>query len=223
MIRHAICAALTLAAAAYQSTPPAAANGALESMQVAPNTLTAAEKSVGWRLLFDGTLMKGWHGLGFANVPAGLWVVEDGAIKHLTGGKGPGQPLTGMDLISDEKFIRFELSWEWKIAETGNSGLKYNVDEALSTAMAPPHAAKGWEYQMLDDLKAEDNTLGTHRSGALYEMFPAPDTRKLNAVGQWNRWAILPTPCRLAISKRSSDCLSSRDRPYYSRWRPRCF
>lgn len=195
MIRNTIFAALTLAAAAYESTPSATTFGAADFMQVAPNTLTAAEKSAGWRLLFDGTSMKGWHGLGFPNVPAGLWVVEDGAIKHLIGGKGPvqadGQPLTGMDLISDDKFSNFELSWAWKIAETGNSGLKYNVDETLSTAMAPPHAAKGWEYQMLDDVKAEDNKLATHRSGALYDMIPAPDSKKLNAAGQWNRSRIV--------------------------------
>jgi hypothetical protein len=159
------------------------------------NELTAAERAAGWRLLFDGSSMKGWHGLGFTDVPAGLWVVEDGAIRHLIGGKGPvqpdGQPLTGMDLISDGAFRDFELVWEWKVAETGNSGLKYNVDEALSTSMSPPHAAKGWEYQMLDDEKAADNQLATHRSGALYDMFPARDGKKLNPAGQWNRSRIV--------------------------------
>jgi hypothetical protein len=165
------------------------------SAQPAPNTLSAAERAAGWQLLFDGATMKGWHGLGFPDIPPGLWVVEDGSIRHLLGGKGPvqadGQPLTGMDLISDGSFSRFELAWEWKIAETGNSGLKYNVDEALSTAMSPPHAAKGWEYQMLDDEKAEDNKLATHRSGALYDMFPAPDGKKLNPAGAWNQSRIV--------------------------------
>lgn len=190
MFRNAIIAVLAVAALTSKSPPRAAAAGTQQFMQSAPNTLTAAEKAAGWRLLFDGTSMKGWHGLGFTNIPAGLWVIEDASIKHIIGGKGPvqadGQPLTGMDLISDDKFRDFELSWTWKIAETGNSGLKYNVDEALSTAMAPSHAAKGWEYQMLDDVKAEDNKLATHRSGALYDMIPAPDSKKLGAAGQWN-------------------------------------
>ncbi len=163
--------------------------------QAKPNELTAAEKAAGWKLLFDGTTMKGWHGLGFKEVPPGLWIVEDGSIRHLLGGKGPvqadGQPLTGMDLISDAAFMNFELSWEWKVAETGNSGLKYNVSEELSTQMAPRHAAKGWEYQMLDDAKAADNKLATHRAGALYDIFPAPDNKKYNPAGQWNRSKIL--------------------------------
>ena len=53
-----------------------------------------------------------------------------------------------------------------------NSGLKYNVSEELSTTFDPPHAAKGWEYQMLDDsLERRTTSLPSHRAGALYDMF----------------------------------------------------
>ena len=159
------------------------------------NTLTAQDAAQGWQLLFDGKTLAGWHGLGFSNTPPGLWTVEDGAIKHVEKGKGPvradGQPLTGMDLISDRSFGDFELAWEWKISEAGNSGVKYNVSEALSTAMDPPHAAKGWEYQINDDERNEDNKLATHRSGALYDMFPPNEKKRVNPAGQWNRAAIV--------------------------------
>lgn len=159
------------------------------------NTLTASEKAAGWQLLFDGHSLSGWHGLGFKETPPGLWTVEDGAIKHAAKGQGPvqpdGQPLTGMDLISDRTYRDFELSWEWKIAEAGNSGLKYNVSEELSTQMSPPHAAKGWEYQMNDDEKNEDNKLATHRSGALYDMLPPNEKKKINPAGEWNRSRIV--------------------------------
>ena len=141
-----------------------------------PNELTAAEKAAGWKLLFDGRTLKGWHGLGFNGIPPGLWVVEGGAIKRVENGKGPvqsdGRPLTEMDLVSDSSWHDFELSWEWKIAEAGNSGLKYNVSEELSARMPPPHSAKGWEYQMNDDEKNEDNKIASHRSGALFDMSP---------------------------------------------------
>jgi 3-keto-disaccharide hydrolase len=146
-------------------------------------------------LLFDGKTLSGWHGLGFKDTPPGLWMIEDGAIKHAAKGKGPlqpdGQPLTGMDLISDETYRDFELSWEWKIADAGNSGLKYNVSEELSTQMSPPHAAKGWEYQMNDDEKNEDNKLATHRSGALYDMLPPNEKKRVNPAGEWNRSRIV--------------------------------
>ena len=155
-----------------------------------PNALTAAEKAAGWRLLFDGKTLTGWHGLGFKTGEAGLWRVEDGALVRLPIGRAPvqkdGQPLTGVDLISDDSFQNFELSWDWKVASAGNSGLKYNVSEVLSTEMAPPHAAKGWEYQMLDDSLAEDNKIPSHRAGALYDMFPPASGTAVRPAGQWN-------------------------------------
>ena len=154
------------------------------------NQLTASERSAGWVSLFDGATLNGWHGLGFANTPNGLWVVEDGTIKHAKKGKGAlqadGQPLRGWDLISDSTYRDFELSWEWKISEAGNSGLKYNVSEGLSTSMEPPHAAKGWEYQMIDDARNEDNKLATHRSGALYDMLAPNERKRVNPAGSWN-------------------------------------
>lgn len=183
-----IALAMLLPAAAGAQSPSQAGSARL-------NTLTSAERAAGWKLLFDGRSLTGWHGLGFKATPPGLWTVEDGAIKHAAKGSGPlqpdGQPLTGMDLISDQTFRDFELSWEWKIADAGNSGLKYNVSESLSTEMSPPHAAKGWEYQMNDDEKNEDNKLATHRSGALYDMLPPNDRKKVNPAGQWNRSRIV--------------------------------
>ena len=155
-----------------------------------PNQLSAIEAAAGWQLLFDGHSLKGWHGLGYTETPPGLWNVQDGAIQHAAKGKSPvqadGQPIAGFDLISDSVYRDFELSWEWKISVAGNSGLKYNVDEKLSTSMAPTHAAKGWEYQMNDDSLNDDNKLATHRSGALYDMIPPNDKKKLNPAGQWN-------------------------------------
>jgi hypothetical protein len=160
-----------------------------------PNQLSAVEVAAGWQLLFDGRTLKGWHGLGFTETPPGLWTVEAGAIQHAAKGKSPvqadGQPLAGFDLISDGVYADFELSWEWKISVAGNSGLKYNVDEQLSTSMSPPHAAKGWEYQMNDDSLNEDNKLATHRSGALYDMLPANEKKKINPAGEWNRSGIV--------------------------------
>jgi alpha-L-fucosidase len=160
-----------------------------------PNRLAAAERAAGWKLLFDGESLAGWHGLGFVGVPEGLWVVRDGALEHVEKGAGPlqpdGQPLTGMDLASDGEYDDFELRFEWRVAEGGNSGVKYNVSEELSTSMAPPHAAKGWEYQLLDDEKAEDRAAASHRSGALYDLFAPAGKKRLEPAGRWNRSRIV--------------------------------
>ena len=155
----------------------------------------AAQQQEKWQPLFDGHTLKGWHALGFSSIPSGLWTVENGTIKHLKKRKGAvqadGQPLVGFDLVSDSAYEDFELSWEWKISAAGNSGVKYNVSEQLSTSMPPPHAAKGWEYQIIDDAANEDNKLATHRTGALYDMIAPNASKRVHPAGQWNRSRLL--------------------------------
>ena len=49
----------------------------------AANTLTRAERAAGWRLLFDGASLKGWHGLGWPEIPTAHWRVVDGMIEKV--------------------------------------------------------------------------------------------------------------------------------------------
>jgi hypothetical protein len=160
-----------------------------------PNELSSAERALGWTLLFDGRSFSGWHGLGLSNVPQGQWVVESGVIRRVAGSKGQigpdGKAIPEVDLVSDSSFQDFELAWEWKISDAGNSGLKYNISETLSASMAPHHSAVGWEYQMNDDERNDDNKLASHRSGALYDVVAPIDAKPLHPAGEWNRSAIL--------------------------------
>lgn len=171
------CALTAGARAAAQSAP-------------APNTLTAAERAAGWRLLFDGRSLAGWRGLGRDTVPAAHWVVDGGTIKKVASGQVPvapdGQPLGGGDLITRDAFGDFELAWEWKVSPGANSGIKYNVGDSLSTTLEPRFAAKGFEYQVLDDDRHPDRALATHRSAALYDLLPANARKRLRPVGAWN-------------------------------------
>ena len=166
--------------------PPAAAR---------PNELTAAERAIGWRLLFDGRTLSGWRGLGYDSVPTAHWKVADGAIEKIASGNVPkladGQPAHGGDLMTVDSFGDFELAFEWKVAPGANSGVKYNVSERLSMSQAPNHAALGFEYQILDDNRHEDGKLPSHRAGALYDLI-APNARKhVRPVGEWNRSRIV--------------------------------
>ena len=119
-------------------------------------TLTACrhEHAQAWTSLFDGHSFAGWRGVGLDSVPPG-WTIEDGALHKLASGAVPrapdGQPLEGGDLMTVGTYRNFELELEWKISPGGNSGIKYNVSEAMSTASPPGHAALGFEYQVLDD------------------------------------------------------------------------
>ena len=85
----------------------------------------------------------------------------------------------GGDVISKEKVKDFELTFEWKISEAGNSGIKYRTRGSL-----------GLEYQVLDDQKHRDNKNPTHRAGSLYELVAAPDSKPLKTVGEWNKGRI---------------------------------
>ena len=154
------------------------------------NILTEQEMAEGWMLLFDGKTFEGWRGLGREGIPEGHWIVEEGTIKKVPSGNVPlqedGQPLVGGDLMTIKSFDNFELSFEWKITTGGNSGIKYNVSEEMSTASPPKNAALGFEYQILDDDGHPDALVGeTHTAAALYDLI-APVGKNLNLVGEFN-------------------------------------
>src|SRR6266550_4688522 len=141
----------------------------LSLLQSPSNTLTPAERAAGWR-----PLLAGWRGLGYDTVPTAHWVVVNGVIKKIASGDVPrvadGRPLVGGDLMTVDSFADFELTFEWRVTPAANSGVKYNVSEAMSMAQGgagtqggPTHSALGFEYQILDDDRHEDGKLPTHR------------------------------------------------------------
>lgn len=138
--------------------------------QGAVNSLTAAERAAGWRLLFDGKSMDAWRGYKSETLPAG-WTVVDGTFTKAT-------PVT--DIISREQFDNFELVVDWKIGEAGNSGLFYRGTEEYDRVYwsAP-------EFQLLDDLKAADGKARISSAGALMALYESP-AGHLKTVGDWN-------------------------------------
>lgn len=159
------------------------------------NALSEAEKSEGWTLLWNGVDFSGWRGVGLEAVPAGHWVVEEGAIRKLAGGDVPrqadGQPVKGGDLMTAATFENFDLRFEWKISPAGNSGLKYNVSEEISKAYAPQYAAIGFEYQCLDDTADyQPPILPSQTTASLYDLIPA-GAKTLKPVGEWNESRVL--------------------------------
>ena len=159
------------------------------------HSVGGSKRSSEGRSLFDGQTLNGWRGLGSPGVPSAHWTVVDGSIKKIASGKVPvqadGQPRAGGDLMTVDSFRDFELSWDWKVTPGANSGVKYNVSEELSTAMDPPNAAKGFEYQMLDDDHHSDGKLPTHRAGALYDLIPPNANKHASPIGEWNHSVII--------------------------------
>jgi hypothetical protein len=191
---------LSLAACAAGEAENAVAEGAPVSAAeaTAANQLTAEEQAAGWRLLWDGQTFNGWRGLGMDSVPSAHWTIQDGAIYKIPSGDVPvaadGQPVAGGDLMTEQAFGDYELAFEWKVSPRGNSGIKYNVSEEMSTASPPRSAALGFEYQVLDDEGHPDARAGVggnRTSGGLYDLIAPADNKPIRPVGEWNEGRIV--------------------------------
>lgn len=159
----------TLAAAAVALLLAFPSAGAAET---APNTLTPEEKAAGWRLLFDGRSLDGWRGYLRDAVPDAGWEVKEGTLRTVA-------KVKGADLITRDTFRDFELTWEWRVAPGGNSGVKYLVTEARPKS-------PGHEYQMIDDAGYPGKLSPRQFTAAFYDVLPAAADKPLRPAGEWN-------------------------------------
>ncbi len=140
-------------------------------------TTTTTASTGGWTQLFDGKSLNGWRGYKKTDATDSRWKVENGILT--VSPSGAGDTHGARDLITDATYDQFDLRWEWKIAQGGNSGMKYFVLEDQPSAI-------GHEYQMIDDERHADAKIGPHRqTAALYDVFPAHD-RPIKPAGEWN-------------------------------------
>ncbi|MDQ8187440.1 DUF1080 domain-containing protein [Pelagicoccus sp. SDUM812002] len=121
--------------------------------------------------LFENGDFSAWTKTGGGPV-SDAWTIENAIVQR--GGIRPG------GINTKAEFEDFELRFDWKISEGGNSGVKYRAQGNL-----------GLEYQILDDQKHSDGKLPSHRSGSLYDLFAAPDDKPIKPVGQWNSGRIV--------------------------------
>lgn len=150
----------------------------------APNTLSAQEKSQGWKLLFDGSTLNGWHNFKREGVRPG-WQVKDGSLVCV-------DPHDAGDIVTTDKYGWFELQLDYNISEGGNSGIMFHVTDEANNAWGT-----GPEIQLEDNAKAAD----PQRCGWLYGLYKPeidPKTGKtLDATkpaGEWNHIRILISP-----------------------------
>jgi hypothetical protein len=158
--------------------------GAAESE---PNTLTAQEQAAGWKLLFNGKDLTGWHNFKKDTIKPG-WQVKDGTLACI-------DPHNADDIVTTEKFGWFELQIDYNISEGGNSGIMYHVTEEGSAPWKT-----GPEFQLEDNAKAKDPI----RCGWLYDLYQPPIDPKTDKpldatkpAGEWNhvRLVIGPDKC----------------------------
>ncbi|MFY0688305.1 MAG: DUF1080 domain-containing protein [Cyclobacteriaceae bacterium] len=137
-----------------------------------------------WTPIFNGQNLDGWHSYGAEGEFNG-WFVEDGILVF-----DPQKRTEARSsyLTTDKQYKDFELSFEWLIAENGNSGVFWGVVED-GTNEFPYHT--GPEIQILDDgyeeYIAERGDI--NRAGSLYNLM-APSQIVSKHANQWNHYLI---------------------------------
>ena len=132
-----------------------------------------------WITLFDGENLNAWRDYNGQNIS---WRIEDGALTT-DGGVG--------DIETKETFGNFELEFDWKISEAGNSGVLYLVQDGDQYEHA--HET-GPEYQIIDadnftkknDYPLEDN----QKTAANYALNTA-DGAEMNPIDEYNQGKIV--------------------------------
>ena len=184
MLRLRILAPIAALAAALPIAVTSAQNGPASGSKPAARAQAPAGVS-----LFDGKTLQGWRGYKRPDATGSRWKAEDGM---LTLDRDDGKDTRGArDIITTETFDLFDLTWEWKVSQGGNSGLKYFVLEDRDSAI-------GHEYQMIDDERHPDAKIGPHRqTAAFYDVLAAPQPRPLKPAGEWNTSRIRVAPSRV--------------------------
>ena len=124
------------------------------------------------QLLFDGRTFHGWTMLDGKPVKEG-WEIIDGMIHLKSSHRRAG------DIVTEREYGDLDLSFEWKVAPGGNSGLKYRVRQYDGKA-------RGCEYQIIDDAKYHNRITPRTSAGALYDLFEPNQQKHLNQAGEFN-------------------------------------
>lgn len=143
-----------------------------------PNTLTRAEESAGWTLLFDGETTEHFRGYRKPEFPTRGWAVIDGTLRRVAGPSGG-------DIATREQYGDFEFVCEWLVTPGANSGIIYRSTEDKGSSWET-----GFEFQILDDAAHRDGSTPKTRAGSLYDLV-APSRDVVRPAGEWNEARIV--------------------------------
>src|SRR5262245_53215767 len=119
---------------------------------------------------FRGKSLAEWKTLDGRPVIQG-WEASEGEIRlNRSAGRGG-------HIVTAAEFGDFDVSFEWKIAARGNSGLKYRVRKYGEQTL-------GLEYQICDE--PGGRPVSRKSAGALYDLFEPASERLLKPSGEWN-------------------------------------
>jgi hypothetical protein len=137
----------------------------------APNTLTKQEIAAGWKLLFDGSTLKGWetHQASATEPAATAWAVADGAI-FCEGNK------RGWLGTVDSNYLDYNLKVEFRAGAKINSGVFIRSQKEGGIPAETGYEVQIWDFRP------------TYKTGALVNSLEAEPTHIL--ADQWNSFEI---------------------------------
>lgn len=141
--------------------------------------LLADDSLVAWGQIRSETSSEAWNlkdgDFHLDETPSEAWNLKDGVL-HLD----KSLKIRGGYLYTKKKYQNFELKFDWKISDQGNSGVKYRINDK----------GVGIEYQIIDDSSKAAHK-PSYRAGSFYDLLAAPDDKPIHKVGEWNKSRIV--------------------------------
>jgi hypothetical protein len=151
-----------------------------------PAYVTSAQAD--WKVILDGTTLKGWDVVGDAN-----WWVADGAVQATMG--------TGF-LVTPASYADFQITADFWVSDDANSGIFIRLSDPKTIT-----ATNAYEVNIYD--KRPDQA---YRTGAIVDV--AKPLAQINTGGKWNTIDITARGTRLIVVMNGTKTVDVDDRKF---------
>jgi hypothetical protein len=151
-----------------------------------PAYVTSAQAD--WKVILDGTTLKGWDVVGDAN-----WWVADGAVQATMG--------TGF-LVTPASYADFQITADFWVSDDANSGIFIRLSDPKTIT-----ATNAYEVNIYD--KRPDQA---YRTGAIVDV--AKPLAQINTGGKWNTIDITARGTRLIVVMNGTKTVDVDDKKF---------
>jgi hypothetical protein len=151
-----------------------------------PGYVTSGQ--VDWKVILDGTTLKGWNVVGDAN-----WSVADGAVQATT---GPGF------LVTPASYADFQLTADFWVTDDANSGIFIRLSDPKTIT-----ASNSYEVNIYD--KRPDPA---YRTGSIVDV--AKPLAQINTGGKWNTVDITARGTKLIVVMNGTKTVDVDDKKF---------
>ena len=141
-----------------------------------------------WKVILDGTTLKGWDVVGDAN-----WSVVDGAVQATMG--------TGF-LVTPASYADFQITADFWVTDDANSGIFIRLSDPKTIT-----AANAYEVNIYD--KRPDPA---YRTGAIVDV--AKPLAQINTGGKWNTIDITARGTKLIVVMNGTKTVDVDDKKF---------